>query len=120
MATNIVYDQGDNLSWPVADGIESGEFALIGDQGLYGVAVVDKAGGGNVAGNASIKHTGVFLLPVSTTTAADIGDKVYCIEATGVLTPVVGTSPVNLHIGWFYAAKGTTADAPVAVRLASV
>jgi predicted RecA/RadA family phage recombinase len=117
MATNVIYNQGDHLSWPVAADTASGVFVIIGDQGLYGVTMTAEGEGGNPDGYASIQHSGVFDLPVSTTTVASIGDKVYMVPATGVLTPV---STDNVHVGWFYAAKGATANAAVAVRLAQV
>ena len=120
MATNVVFNEGDNLSWPVPEGTKSGDFVLIGDQGLYGVAMTDEGTGGNADDHASIQHQGVFALPVSTTTAADIGDKVYAVAATGALTPVVGTTPVNIHVGWFVTAKGTTANEVCHIRLAKV
>lgn len=112
MATNEVYRNGDHLSWPVASGTASGDFVLIGDQGLFGVAVTDR----DSDGRATVWTEGVWALPVSTTTAADIGDKVYATSA-GVLTPV---STGNTHVGWFYSAKGTTADEVVHVKLAKV
>lgn len=117
MATNVVYNEGDNLSWPVAEGTVSGDFVMIGDQGMFGVAMTDRGAGGNATTHASIQSQGVFALPVSTTTGADIGDKVYAVPATGVLTPV---ETANTHVGWFYSAKGTTANEVVNIRLAKV
>lgn len=117
MATNVVYNEGDNLSWPVASGTASGDFVLIGDQGLFGVAMTDRGDGGNATTHASIQHQGVFSLPVSTTTAADIGDAVYAVPVTGVLTPV---ATGNILVGWFYTAKGTTANEACSIRLAKV
>lgn len=116
MATNVVYNEGDNLSWPVAADTASGAFVLIGDQGLYGVAMTAEGEGGNADGFASVQMQGVFALPVTTTTAADIGDKVYATSA-GALTPV---ATGNTHVGWFHSAKGTTADEVVNIRLAKV
>lgn len=118
MATNVRYNEGDNLSWPVKSGTKSGDFVLVGDQGLFGVAMTDEGAGGNPTGYASVQTQGVFALPVSTTTAADIGDKVYATSA-GVLTPADG-SGANTHVGWFYSAKGTTANEVVDIRLAKV
>lgn len=120
MATNVVYNEGDNLSWPVAEGTKSGDFVMIGDQGLFGVAMTDRGEGGNADTHASIQHQGVFALPVSTTTAADIGDIVYAVAATGVLTPAAGSAPANIPVGWFYSAKSTTANEVVSVRLGKV
>lgn len=112
MAKNEVYRDGDHLSWPVPEGTESGDFVLIGDQGLFGVAVTDR----DADGNATVWTQGVWALPVTTATAADIGDKVYATTA-GALTPVEGT---NTHVGWFYSAKGTTAGEVVHIKLAKV
>lgn len=116
MATNVRYHEGDNLSWPVPSGTKSGDFVLIGDQGLFGVAMTDRGAGGNPDTHASVQHQGVFALPVTTTTAADIGDKVYATSA-GALTPV---ETGNTHVGWFHSAKGTTAGEVVDIRLAKV
>lgn len=107
MATNVTFNKGDNLSLPVPQGTKSGDFVLVGDQGLFGVAMTDRGGGGNPATHASVQRTGVFRLPVDTSTPADIGDKVYA-EADGTLTPAAadGETP-NTHVGWFVSAKGT-------------
>lgn len=107
MATNVTFNKGDNLSLPVPQGTKSGDFVLVGDQGLFGVAMTDRGGGGNPATHASVQRTGVFRLPVTTSTPADIGDKVYA-EADGTLTPAAadGETP-NTHVGWFVSAKGT-------------
>lgn len=116
MATNVVFNKGDNLSLPVASGVTSGDFVLVGDQGLFGVALTDRGEGGNASTHASVQREGVFALPVSTTTAADVGDKVYATSA-GALTPVESG---NTHVGWFVSAKGTTADEVVDILLAKV
>lgn len=116
MATNEVYRNGDHLSWPVKAGATSGEFVLIGDQGLFGVAMTAEGEGGNPAGYATVWTEGVFALPVGTATAADPGDKVYATSA-GALTPV---ETGNTHVGWFHSAKGTTAGEVVNIKLAKV
>lgn len=120
MAKNVVFHEGTNLSWPVAAGVKSGDFVLIGDQGLFGVAMTGRGEGGNASTHATVRTEGVFALPVGTTTAADIGDKVYAVAADGTLTPAAGTSPANIHVGWFHSAKGTTAGEVVNVLLAKV
>lgn len=116
MATNVRYAEGNNLSLPVATDTKSGTFVLVGDQGLFGVAMTDEGEGGNPTGYASVQREGVFALPVTTATAADIGDKVYATTA-GALTPTEGT---NTHVGWFVSAKGTTAGEVVDILLAKV
>lgn len=116
MAKNEIYRHGDALPWPVPAGTKSGDFVLLGDQGLFGVAITDR----DADGNATVRHEGVWALPVGTTTAADIGDKVYAVAANGTLTPTAGTEPANVHVGWFMSAKGTTAGEVVHVKLAKV
>jgi predicted RecA/RadA family phage recombinase len=117
MRNQVFYpnDPSDKLSLPVATDSQSGDFVLVGDQGLFGVCATDEGAGGNPDGYASVWTAGVFDLPVTTTTAADIGDKVYSTSA-GALTPV---STGNTFVGWFLEAKGTAA-ATVRVKLAKV
>lgn len=109
-------DPSDKLSLPVAADTASGAFVLVGDQGMFGVTATAEGEGGNADGYASVWTAGVFDLPVTTTTAADIGDKVYAVPVTGVLTPV---STANTFVGWFLEAKGTAA-ATVRIKLAKV
>lgn len=120
MATNVVYNQGDNLSLPVPADTNAGDFVLVGDQGLFGVAMTDRGGGGNPATHASVQRSGVFTLPVSTATAANIGDKVFA-KSDGTLTPEPdnGAGTDYLHVGWFVAPKGTTDGEPCQVLLAA-
>lgn len=117
MQNNVFYpnDPCEKLSLPVAADSESGDFVLIGDQGLFGVCATDEGAGGNPDGYASVWLAGVYDLPVTTTTAADIGDIVYSTSA-GVLTPV---STGNTAVGWFLEAKGTAA-ATVRIKLGKV
>lgn len=118
MQNNVFYpnDPCEKLSLPVAADTASGTFVMVGDQGLFGVTACAEGEGGNPDGYASVWTAGVFDLPVTTTTAADIGDIVYAVPATGVLTPV---STANTAVGWFLEAKGTAAAA-VRVKLAKV
>lgn len=113
-------DPSSKLSLPVASGTESGDFVLVGDQGLFGVAATDRGEGGNASTHATVWTEGVYDLPVGTTTAADVGDKVYAVVSNGNLTPAAGTEPANLHVGWFLEAKGTTAGQVVRIKLAKV
>lgn len=117
MKNEVFYpnDPSDKLSLPVASGVKSGDFVLVGDQGLFGVAATSRGEGGNPSTHASVWMAGVFRLPVTTTTAADVGDKVYA-TAAGVLTPV---DTGNTHVGWFVEAKGAAA-ATVRIKLAKV
>jgi predicted RecA/RadA family phage recombinase len=122
MQNEIFYpnDPADKLSLPVAASHVAGDFVLIGDQGLFGVCATDRSTtaapvGGNPDGYASVWLAGVYDLPVTTTTAADIGDIVYATSAE-VLTPV---STGNTAVGWFLEAKGTAA-ATVRIKLGKV
>jgi predicted RecA/RadA family phage recombinase len=121
MKNEVFYpnDPSDKLSLPVAADTASGAFVLVGDQGLFGVTATAEGEGGNAAGYASVWTAGVYNLPVTTTTAADIGDKVYAVTASGNLTPADG-SGANIHVGWFLEAKGTTAGEVVRIKLAKV
>lgn len=120
MKNNVFYpnDPSDKLSLPVAADSASGDFRFIGDQGLFGVCATDEGEGGNEDGYASVWTAGVFDLPVTTNTALDVGDKVYGITATHVLT-TTDNSAANPHIGWALEAKGT-APATIRVKLAKV
>lgn len=118
MKNSVFYpnDPSDKLSLPVAADKQSGDFVMVGDQGLFGVLACDEGAGGNPDGYASVWTAGVFDLPITTTTAADIGDKIYAVPATGVLTPV---STSNTFVGWLLETKGTAA-ATLRVKLAKV
>lgn len=93
MATNIIFDHGDHISLPVPSGTKAGDPVRVG--GLNGVAVTDRAnestgpfntdgtlntaynaGGGNVAGNASVWLVGAASLLVKGTGIAP-GDPIY-------------------------------------------
>lgn len=121
MKNEVFYpnDPSDKLSLPVAEGTKSGDFVLVGDQGLFGVAATDRGAGGNASTHATVWTAGVFDLPVTTSTAMDVGDIVYAIAATGVLTPAAGSAPANIPVGWALEAKGTAA-ATIRVKLAKV
>lgn len=125
MARNEVFKNADYLSLPVAAGTESGKPVRIG--GLNGVAQTDRGAAvdpaapyvqnvsGNIEGYASVALKGAFLLPVSTTTTLAIGAPVY-ITSGGVLTPVATGNEVFGHA---LSPKGSTANAPVVVRIAN-
>lgn len=115
---NCVFPPADpsaKLSLPVSANKVSGDFVLVGDQGLFGVCATNRGEGGNPSTHASVWMEGVYELPVTTATAADIGDKVYATSA-GALTPVATD---NTHVGWFVAAK-PAAVATVRIKLAKV
>lgn len=118
MKNEVFYpnDPADKLSLPVATDTASGAFVLVGDQGLFGVTATAEGEGGNPAGYASVWTAGVYRLAVGTTTAMDIGDKVYATSA-GALTPVATD---NTHVGWALEAKGTSAGEVIRIKLAKV
>lgn len=120
MKNEVFYpnDPSDKLSLPVAADTASGAFVLVGDQGLFGVTATAEGEGGNAAGYASVWTAGVYNLAVGTTTALDIGDKVYATPA-GALT-TTDNSGANAHVGWAVSAKGTTAGEVIRVKLAKV
>jgi predicted RecA/RadA family phage recombinase len=63
MATNIIFDDGDQLSVTVLAGTASGDPVVFGNQ--PGVALTDIGDGGNAAGKASVKFSGVVLLELA-------------------------------------------------------
>lgn len=121
MKNEVFYpnDPSDKLSLPVAADSASGDFRFIGDQGLFGVLATDEGAGGNADGYASVWTAGVFDLPVGTTTALDVGDKVYGVISTHALT-TTDNSGANPHVGWALEAKGTTAGQVIRIKLAKV
>lgn len=128
MARNQVYKEADFLSLPVATGKLSGSAVRIG--GLNGVLLTnegsvdegsntyDKAASSNEAGYASVALKGAFRLPVSTNTTRAIGDPIYIITASGVLT-TTDNSGANPLFGHALSAKGSTANQDVIVRIAN-
>lgn len=121
MKNEVFYpnDPSAKLSLPVPSDTKSGDFVLVGDQGMFGVAATSRGEGGNPSTHASVWTEGVYDLPVGTNTAMDVGDKVYAVASTGALTPAEGTSPANVHVGWALEAKGTS-PATIRVKLAKV
>lgn len=135
MSTNEIFRSADKLSLPVPDGRVSGDAVRIG--GLNGVLATDKAkvdvaptnadgtrntaynyGGGNPNGNASVWLVGAHKLPVSTTTTRAIGDPIYIITASNVLT-TTDNSGANPLFGHALDAKSSTANEVIRVRIAN-
>lgn len=128
MARNEVFKDSDYISLPVPTGKLSGEPVRVG--GLNAVlhtneGSVDKPAGAyneapssNKAGYASVALKGAFRIPVSTTTTRAVGDPIYIITATGVLT-TTDASGANPLFGHALSAKGATANQPVIVRIAN-
>ena len=127
MARNEVYKNADYLSLPVPTGKLSGEPVKIGglnavlhtnegsvDDGNIAAYPYNKAPSSNEVGYASVALKGAFRIPVSTTTVLAIGDPVYIVPGTFVLTPV---SAGNTLFGYALSAKGATANQPVIVRI---
>lgn len=135
MATNEIFRSGDKLSLPVPSGRVAGSPVRVG--GLNGVCQTNRAktdvaqynqdgtvnasydfGGGNPTGNATVWLEGVHDLPVSTATTLAIGDPVYIITATNVLTTTSNTD-ANPLFGHAIEAKSATVDEVIRVRIAN-
>lgn len=133
MATNETFRSGTKLSLPVPSGRKSGDPVRIG--GLNGVLQTNRAkvdvakynddgtvnasydfGGGNPTGSASVWLEGVHDLPVSTTTTRAVGDPIYIITATHVLT-TTDNSGANPLFGHAVSAKTANADEVIRVRI---
>lgn len=129
MARNEVYKDADYLSLPVPVGTPSGGPVRIG--GLNGVAqtaeptayiaaqitpAYNEDPSSNRPGFASIALKGAWRFPVSTTTALAIGDPVYIVPVTNVLTPVAAGNQLYGHA---LSVKGTVANSSVIVRIAN-
>lgn len=106
-------DPSDKVSLPVTADTPSGSPVVVGS--LVGVTATAEGEGGNVDGNASVWLSGVYDVPVTTTTAVAIGAPVY-ITSGYVLTP---TASGNTLFGYALEAKGTAA-ATIRVKLAKV
>lgn len=104
MATNTKYEPLYTRTFPVASGVTSGKPCIVGDQGLSGVAITDRASDGT----ATVGFGGQALVNVTTSTTLDVGDKVFIIAATGVLT-TTDNSGANPLFGWAAQAKGAAA-----------
>jgi predicted RecA/RadA family phage recombinase len=117
MAKNEVYKDADYLSLPVANGTLSGGPVRVG--GLNGVAQTDEGDlVTNEEGYASVALKGAFRVPVSTTTTLAIGDPVYIITASNILT-TTANSGANPLFGHALSAKGSTANQLIIVRIAN-
>lgn len=114
MATNEVYDEGDDLSLPVPSATVAGSPVLVGS--LVGVAQTDCAsatnwGGGNPVGSATVKTEGVHKFNV--VGATTVGLAVYVVAANpNTLTVTVGS---NVLFGYALAAQAGTGIVPVKI-----
>jgi predicted RecA/RadA family phage recombinase len=114
MSTNDGFNKGDQLALDVPTDTASGAAVLVGD--FVGVTLCAEGEGGNIDGQASVQMSGVFDLPISTTTTIAKYGKVY-ITSGNVLTPV---SSGNTLFGRVLTAKSATANEVVPVKLAKV
>ena len=133
MAKNEIFRSGNKLSLPVPSGTDAGGPVRVG--GLNGVCQTDRAkvdvdpynadgtantsynyGGGNPTGNATVWLEGVHDVPVSTTTTRAIGDPIYIITSTNVLT-TTDNSGANPLFGHAVEAKSSTANEVIRVRV---
>lgn len=85
MATNIVHEEGNQLSVPVPVGTVSGDPVAVG--GLPGVALIDR--GADTAGEATVKFNGTATLDVTGeddagNTAIAVGDILY-LQSDGTI-----------------------------------
>ena len=113
MAKNIVFNDGDNLSLPVASGTVSGDPVLIsGDlaSGLVGVATTSRGEGGNASTHASVQLKGVVSVTV-TGAVTVIGAPVYITAANAV-----NTTNTNVLFGYALETKAAGASV-IKVRL---
>lgn len=77
--------KGDIVTIVAAASITSGQLVRV--KSLIGVAAGEAASGEEV----ELKTTGVFDLPKTSAQAWDVGDPIYMIAASGLLTNVAGT-----------------------------
>ena len=108
MATNEVYDEGDNLVLPVIAGVVSGGPVVVGM--IPGVALTTR----DANGNATVTTEGVYNLSV-TGAIASVGLPVYITSATGALVVAPGAG-IQLF-GHALATKGAGAGV-IPVRIA--
>jgi len=138
MAQNLVYDFTQKLvrEWPVASGILSGApvLSVSKEPGVTITARSDATktdtlpdgstityaigSAGQTAGSATVATDGSWFFPVigaSATTPKNT--KVYQIEASGLLTLTVGTTPVNASFGVVDSNLGTALAAKTTVKI---
>lgn len=119
MATNQVYDEGDQLSVVCTDPASpnSGDPVLFGTLG--GVALTKKGDGGNASTNTSVAFEGVFTLSVkgvngSGNAAIAAGDTVYYVTGD---TPKLSAKTTGVKFGVALAAVASGATTAIMVRL---
>ncbi|WP_426566387.1 DUF2190 family protein [Angustibacter sp. McL0619] len=85
---------------------------------LVGVCLTGRGVDGNASGEATVALDGAFTVNVITTTTRSVGQPVYIITATGVIT-TTDNSAANPIFGYCLEAKGSAA-ADVLVEIAQV
>ena len=120
MATNIIFNKGDQLSLPATHPAtpESGMPVRVGD--VCGVALTDEGAGGNDAANTSIQFTGVVDVSVkgvngSGNSAVAVGDTIYYVDAD---TPVLSKKATGVKFGYALEAVSSGGTDTIRVKLA--
>ena len=110
MATNRIYERGNQLELPVDSGVTSGDAVLIGDA-LVGVALTDR----DSDGNATVQMDGVFELDATATSDGGgiaVGDAVF-IDSAGDLSDDSSETHFGYALGAI--AQGTSGEIQVKV-----
>ena len=109
MALNEIYTKADELVFPVASTVNSGDLVQVGQ--VVGVAQNDAVTGEDGNTYATLKLNGVFKL--TTAVAVTVGQAVY-VTSAGVVNV---TASGNKFIGHAIKAKTTSTAGDVYVRL---
>lgn len=109
MALNEIYTKADELVFPVASTVKSGNLVQVGQ--IVGVAQNDAVQGEDGNWYATLKLNGVFKL--TTAVAVTVGQAVY-VTSAGVVNV---TASGNKFIGHAIKAKTTSTAGDVYVRL---
>jgi predicted RecA/RadA family phage recombinase len=112
VATNEVYEKGDQLNLPVPSGVVSGAPTFIG--GMTGVAQTDR----DTSGNASVDFAGVYSLSVkgandAGNVAVAVGDPLFYVDAD---TPKLSKKSSGLFFGYALQTVGSGSTATIQVR----
>lgn len=108
MATNQVYQEGDEIFLAVASGVVSGDPVVIGQ--IPGVAQTDR----DANGKASVDFDGVYSLSVKGPAAAvAVGDILY--YAAG--TPLITNTNSGVRFGYALGAVSCGATTTISVKI---
>jgi len=105
MALNEVYVNGESLSYPVDENVESGDFVVLG--GIVGVAETDAKEGDDENYYATLRHIGVFR--GTTADSVTVGAALYLASAATFGTALTTTVGSNELVGYAIKAKGAGA-----------